>query len=163
MTELVTLRIGDFAPKFDLSGTGILNGLPRLSSQALHGQKYILYFYPKDDTSGCTKQACQFRDDWPEFQRISVPIIGVSRDNVASHEKFRNKYQLPFTLLSDEDGKICNDYGVWVEKSMYGRKYMGIERASFLVDNYGKLVHIWRNVKVAGHSNEIIQVLAGLS
>ena len=163
MTDLVNLRIGDSAPKFDLAGVGIPDGKPRLSSQDLLGQKYLVYFYPKDDTSGCTKEACQFRDDWALFHKISVPIIGVSRDNLASHEKFRNKYQLPFALLSDEDGKICHDYGVWVEKSMYGRKYMGIERASFLIDNYGKLAHIWRNVKVAGHSNEIIQVLAKLS
>ncbi|MDI9349159.1 MAG: peroxiredoxin [Candidatus Symbiobacter sp.] len=158
-----TLNTGDVAPGFNLACVGHPGGQGKLDAAELRGKPWLLYFYPKDDTSGCTKEACQFRDDWSQFQQISVPIIGVSRDNLASHEKFRSKYQLPFILLADEEGRLCQDYGVWVEKSMYGRKYMGIERASFLIDKAGKLAQIWRKVKVPGHSQEILQALSKLS
>lgn len=156
------LQPGDPAPEFDLACAGHADGKARLLSRDLWGKPYLLYFYPKDDTSGCTKEACQFRDDWAEFKKASVQIIGVSRDGIASHEKFRAKYQLPFVLLADEEGVLCEKYGVWVAKSMYGRSYMGIERSSFLVDKSGQLAHIWRKVKVPGHSNEILQAVSAL-
>ena len=156
------MQIGDSIPEFNLPCAGNPSGAAQLKSRDLIGAPFILYFYPKDDTSTCTKQACKFRDDWENYRNISVPIIGVSRDSIAAHEKFRKKYQLPFMLLSDEDGKLCEEFGVWVEKSMYGHKYMGIERASFMYNNYGKLVHIWRKVKIAGHSEALLTALSTL-
>ena len=104
----------------------------------LRGQNVVIYFYPKDNTSGCTKEACAFRDDFPKFKRGKAEILGVSPDSVASHEKFARKYDLPFTLLADEDHKICQKYGVWQQKSMYGRKYMGVARTTFIIDKAGK-------------------------
>lgn len=123
------------------------------------GQKVVLYFYPKDDTSGCTKEACSFRDNLPDFNKIKSVILGVSVDSVASHKKFQEKYNLPFTLLSDEDKKVVNDYGVWVEKSMYGRKYMGIERTTFIIDEKGKIQKIFNKVKVDGHTEDVLNAL----
>ena len=110
----------------------------RSSLKDLKGKKVVLYFYPKDDTSGCTAEACAFRDNLPDFSKVKAAIVGVSRNSVASHDKFKTKYKLPFPLVSDEDGKVCEAYGTWVEKSMYGRKYMGIERATFLIDGEGR-------------------------
>lgn len=148
-------EIGDKAPDFTLPTDGA--GTVRLSD--LKGQHVVLYFYPKDDTSGCTAEACQFRDLFPKFGRNDAAIIGISRDSVASHDKFKKKYKLPFTLAADEQGKVTERYGVWVQKSMYGRKYMGIERSTFLIDGKGVIRGIWRKVKVPGHAEEVLAAI----
>ena len=148
----MSLKTGDKAPDFTLATDG--NG--KISLGKLKGKKVILYFYPKDDTSGCTAEACGFRDNLPKFGKSDAVVIGISRDNVASHDKFKKKYDLSFSLGSDEDGKVCEAYGTWVEKSMYGRKYMGIERATFLIDPKGVIRNIWRKVKVPGHVEEVL-------
>ena len=120
----MSVEVGDKAPDFTLPG----DGGGTVSLKALKGKTVVLYFYPKHDTSGCTAEACAFRDALPDFSKVKAEIVGVSRDPVASHDKFKTKYDLPFPLASDVDGKVCQAYGVWVEKSMYGKKYMGIER-----------------------------------
>jgi peroxiredoxin Q/BCP len=130
-----------------------------VSLKDLKGEKFILYFYPKDDTPGCTIEACAFRDNLPKFKKLKTKVFGVSKDDLKSHAKFTDKFELPFTLISDSDGSICESFGVWGEKSMYGRKYMGIERATFLIDEDGKIAHVWRNVKAAGHVDEVLDVL----
>jgi len=122
----------------------------------------VLYFYPKDDTSGCTAEACGFRDSLPKFDKVEAAVIGLSRDPVSAHDKFKKKYELPFTLASDEDGKVCERYGVWVEKSMYGRKYMGIERSTFLIDEKGVVRGVWRKVKVPGHVEAVLAAAKAL-
>ena len=122
----------------------------------------VLYFYPKDDTSGCTAEACAFRDQLPDFSKLKATVIGVSRDSTASHDEFKTKYKLPFPLAADEDGKVCEAYGVWAEKSMYGRKYMGIERATFLIDGKGTLRGVWRKVKVPGHVEAVLEAAKAL-
>jgi len=154
----MSLKAGDKAPDFTLPSDG--NG--KISLSKLKGKKVILYFYPKDDTSGCTAEACGFRDNLPKFAKSDAVVIGISRDNVASHDKFKKKYDLPFQLASDEDGKVCGAYGTWIEKSMYGRKYMGIERATFLIDAKGAIRNIWRKVKVPGHVEEVLTAAKAL-
>ena len=154
----MTIEIGDKAPDFTLSTDG--NGKITLSK--LRGQKVVLYFYPKDDTSGCTAEACGFRDSFPKFGKVEAAVIGISKDSVASHDKFKKKHELPFILASDADGKVCESYGVWVEKSMYGRRYMGIERATFLVDEKGVVRGVWRKVKVPGHVNAVLAAAKAL-
>ncbi|HUC61009.1 MAG TPA: thioredoxin-dependent thiol peroxidase [Alphaproteobacteria bacterium] len=154
----MALEIGDRAPAF----TAPTDGGGSLSLASLKGKRVILYFYPKDDTSGCTKEACGFREMFPKFGKTDAVVVGVSRDSVASHDKFKKKYKLPFALVSDADGKITEAYGVWVEKSMYGRKYMGIERATFLIDKAGKIAGVWRKVKVPGHVEEVLEAAKGL-
>ena len=149
----MTLAIGDKAPDFEMP----TDGGGAVSLAGLAGRPVILYFYPKDDTPGCTKEACGFRDALVDFSAIDAEIIGVSKDTVAKHDKFKAKYALPFQLGADLDGAVCEAYGTWVEKSMYGRKYMGIERATFLIDGAGVLRGVWRKVKVNGH---VAQVLA---
>jgi thioredoxin-dependent peroxiredoxin len=151
-------QIGDAAPDFTLPTDG--NGTVSLGK--LRGKKVILYFYPKDDTSGCTTEACGFRDALPDFSKASAAVIGLSRDNVAAHDKFKKKHGLTFTLASDEDGKVCEAYGVWVEKSMYGRKYMGIERATFLIDTKGVIRGLWPKVKIPGHVAEVLKAASAL-
>jgi peroxiredoxin Q/BCP len=151
-------QVGKKAPDFTLSADG--GGTVKLSE--LRGRKVVLYFYPKDDTPGCTKEACGFRDALPDFSKIDAEILGVSKDSVARHDKFKAKYDLPFTLLSDEAGEVCEAYGTWVEKSMYGRKYMGIDRATFLIDETGTLRAEWRKVKVPGHVEEVLEAARGL-
>jgi peroxiredoxin Q/BCP len=148
----MALQVGDRAPSFDLA----TDGGGKISLSKFKGQKVVLYFYPKDDTSGCTAQACGFRDTMPKFGKGDCVVIGVSRDSVASHDKFKKKYDLNFTLGADESGKVTEDFGVWVEKSMYGRKYMGIERSTFLIDGKGVIRGIWRKVKVPGHVEEVL-------
>ncbi|MEI8294902.1 MAG: thioredoxin-dependent thiol peroxidase [Alphaproteobacteria bacterium] len=149
------LSPGDLAPSFSMvADTGDI-----ISSASLKGQLFVLYFYPKDDTSGCTAEACQFRDLLPNFSKIDVPVFGVSRDNTNSHRLFKEKYQLPFVLLSDEDGSVCQSYNVWVEKSMYGRKYFGIERSTFLIDSQGIIAAVWHKVKVPDHAQEVLKTL----
>ncbi|MBK7378228.1 MAG: thioredoxin-dependent thiol peroxidase [Ignavibacteriales bacterium] len=123
----------------------------------------ILYFYPKDDTSGCTAEACSFRDDFSLFKNVDAVILGVSPDSIASHKKFQQKYSLPFTLLSDESKEVVEKYGVWKEKSMYGRKYMGVERTTIIIDKKGVVRKIYPKVKVAGHNEEVLTALDGLA
>ncbi|MBK9333604.1 MAG: thioredoxin-dependent thiol peroxidase [Ignavibacteria bacterium] len=149
------LNIGDKAPDFTLiSDTG-----EKVSLKDLKGKKVILYFYPKDDTSGCTKEACSFRDNIKIIEKKNAVVIGVSKDNTFSHQKFKKKYDLPFTLLSDENLDMLKEYDVWKEKSMYGRKYMGIERTTFIIDEKGKISEIFNKVKVDGHTEEILSKL----
>lgn len=149
------LKTGSKAPDFTLPADGGEN----VTLSAFKGQPVILYFYPKDDTSGCTKEACDFRDNMSALKKLKVQVIGISKDSVKKHDKFKEKYELNFPLVSDEDGKVCDKYGVWVEKSMYGKKYMGIERSTFLIDADGKIAHIWRKVSVTDHVTDIIKVL----
>ncbi len=149
------LNIGDKAPAFTApSDTG-----ETFSLKDLKGKKFILYFYPKDDTSGCTAEACRFTENIKAFNKAGVIVLGVSKDSLESHKKFRDKYGLKFPLLSDLDGKICEAYGTWIEKSMYGRKYMGIDRATFIIGEDGKITALWRKVKVAGHVEEVLETL----
>jgi peroxiredoxin Q/BCP len=125
----------------------------------LKGRKVVLYFYPKDDTSGCTKEACGFRDSWQDVQRTGAVVLGVSPDDVASHWKFKRKYDLPFPLLADTDHRVAEAYGAWGEKSMYGRRYMGILRTTFVIDGEGRIVHVFEKVKPEGHAGEVLAVL----
>lgn len=154
----MSLDVGAPAPDFTLPTDG--NGSITLS--ALTGKPVVLYFYPKDDTSGCTAEACQFRDMQPDFSGVDAVVIGLSKDSVASHDKFKKKYELSFTLASDTDGAVCEAYGVWVEKSMYGKKYMGIERATYLIDRDGKIAKVWRKVKVPGHGADVLKAVKAL-
>ena len=149
------LEVGDKAPDFTLPTT---DG-KEISLKDLRGKKVVLYFYPKDDTSGCTKEACSFRDNLARVRKKGAEIFGVSADSVESHEKFVEKYDLPFQLLSDESKGMIKAYGVWKEKSMYGRKYMGIERTTFIIDEKRKITHIFPKVKVDGHTDEVLQKL----
>ncbi len=154
----MSLNVGDKAPDFTLAAGGGV----KVSLKALKGKTVVLYFYPKDDTPGCTAEACAFRDQLPDFSKVKAVVVGISRDSVASHDKFKRKFKLPFPLASDEDGKVSEAYGTWVEKSMYGRKYMGIERATFLIDGNGVIRNIWRQVKVDGHADDVLKAAAGL-
>jgi len=151
------LEIGKKAPSFSLMDT---NGV-KVSLNDFKGWKVILYFYPKDMTSGCTKEACDFRDIFPNFKRIKTVVIGISADSVESHKKFESKYNLPFTLLSDEKKEVISKYCVWKEKNMYGRKYMGIERTTFIIDENGLIIKIFPKVKVAEHVEEVLKALKG--
>ena len=148
----MSLNIGDPAPEFDFTIVGVQKSLKDFA-----GQKLVLYFYPKDDTPGCTIEACDLRDNWDALQKAGVTVLGVSRDSMKKHDKFRNKYNLPFPLIADEDGTICQRYGVWAEKSMFGRKYFGINRATFLIGDDSRILHIWPKVKVIGHVKEILK------
>ncbi len=154
----MTLKIRDKAPDFALPTDG--NGTVAL--KALRGKKVVIYFYPKDDTSGCTKEACGFRDAMPDFSKTAATIVGISRDPVRAHDKFKQKYSLPFILASDESGEVCEKYGVWVEKSMYGRKYMGIERTTVLIDEKGVIRGLWPKVKIDGHVGEVLAAATSL-
>jgi peroxiredoxin Q/BCP len=152
MSELV---IGAKAPAFsapDQSGKTV-------SLSDLKGKKVVLYFYPKDDTPGCTTEACSFRDEHNSFEKKGAVVFGISPDNAKSHTKFIEKFSLPFPLLSDEEHKIAEAFGVWVEKSMYGKKYMGVERSTFVIDAMGKLSAIYRKVKPAEHTAEVLASL----
>jgi len=125
----------------------------------LRGRRVVLYFYPKDNTSGCTAQACELRDELPRFEAGDAVVLGVSPDSVASHARFREKHGLNFPLLADEDHRVAEAYGVWKEKSMYGRKYMGIERSTFLIDEEGVVMEAWRKVKPTGHAQSVAEAL----
>jgi len=131
-----------------------------ISSKDLSGKKVIIYFYPKDNTPGCTQEAIDFSTNIKKFEKINTRIIGISKDNFKKHEKFKSKYNLKFALASDEDGEICGIFNVWIEKSMYGKKYMGIERSTFIFDEKLKLIKSWRNVKVKGHVDEVYNFLS---
>jgi peroxiredoxin Q/BCP len=142
---------GDKAPSFSLEaddGTTV-------TRDSLAGKNVVLFFYPKDDTSGCTKEACDFRDAFPRFGKIDAMVIGVSPDSLESHRKFKKKYDLPYRLLSDEGHKLADTFGVWKEKSLYGRKYMGIERTTVIIDRKGRITRIFPRVKVPGHALEV--------
>ena len=128
-----------------------------VSTKSLKGKKAVIYFYPKDNTPGCTKEACDFRDAQRAFKKAGIAVVGVSKDSVKSHAGFRDKQKLNFALGSDADGKVCDAFGTWIEKSLYGRKYMGIERATFLVDEKGVIRKIWHKVKVPGHVDEVLE------
>jgi peroxiredoxin Q/BCP len=149
---------GDKAPDFELETDG---GVP-LKLSRLEGKPVVLYFYPKDDTSGCTLEAQEFTRLVPQFRKAGVEVIGVSPDSVASHAKFRKKYGLAVHLAADADKAVANAYGVWVEKSMYGRKYMGVERSTFLIDARGRIARSWRKVKVPGHAEDVLAAAKAL-
>jgi peroxiredoxin Q/BCP len=152
------LAVGDKAPNFKTTD----QNNKTVSLADFKGQKVVLYFYPKDDTPGCTKEACSFRDGWAQFRQRKVAVLGVSVDDAKSHKKFVEKYSLPFTLLADPEKKIVNDYGVWGEKSMYGRKYMGTNRVTYLIDEKGKIAAVWPKVKPDGHASEILEAIQTL-
>jgi len=153
-----TLSPGDRAPAFSLPTDG--GGTATLSK--LKGKKIVLYFYPKDDTSGCTKEAIDFTGLIKKFRAAGAEVIGVSKDSVDKHDKFKAKHELKVTLASDDTGAMLEAYGVWVEKSMYGRKYMGIERATFLINEKGKIANTWRKVKVTGHADAVLAAVKAL-
>lgn len=145
------IQEGDPAPKFSLDaddGTTV-------TLDSLGGKNVVLFFYPKDNTSGCTKEACDFRDAFPRFGKIDAVVIGISPDSLESHRKFKKKYQLPYRLLSDEGHKLANTFGVWKEKSLYGRKYMGIERTTVIIGRNGRVARIFAKVKIPGHVQEV--------
>jgi peroxiredoxin Q/BCP len=148
-----TTLVGSLAPAF----AALASGGKSLSSRDLSGKGYVLYFYPKDDTPGCTLEGQDFKRLYDKFKAAGVEVIGVSKDSVASHDKFCAKYDLSFPLLSDTDGKICEAFGVMKMKNMYGRTYLGIERSTFLVDRAGRVVKEWRGVKVPGHADQVLQ------
>ncbi len=150
--------LGSPAPDF----TVVTDTGDALTLSSLKGRPVVLYFYPKDDTSGCTTQACEFRDLFPRFDGSKAVILGVSPDSVKSHVKFKTKYELPFTLLADTEKEIANAYGVWKEKSMYGKKYMGVERTTFLIDATGRIAHIFEKVKPAGHADAVLAAIDAL-
>lgn len=152
------LKLGDPAPPFDLPTAG--GG--HVSLAGLKGKRVVLYFYPKDDTPGCTREALSFTEKAKQFATAKTTVLGVSRDSVAKHDKFVAKHGLNVELASDEDGKVCEAYGVWVEKSLYGRTYMGVERATFLIDPKGRIAHIWRKVKVPGHVEDVLEKVKAL-
>lgn len=149
----MTLSIGDTAPDFSLpSDTG-----KTITLSKLRGKKIVLYFYPKDDTPGCTKEACDFRDYFDQFQKRDVEIVGISKDNVKAHTRFKEKYTLPFTLLVDEKADVCEAYGVVNKKNLFGKTFLGIQRSTFLIDEKGVIRAIWRGVKVQGHVDEVLE------
>jgi thioredoxin-dependent peroxiredoxin len=154
--EDLVVEEGDAAPDFTLeSDEGA-----EISLSSLRGKPVVLYFYPKDNTSGCTTQACGIRDAWSEFEAAGAVVLGVSPDGVASHQRFKGDYDLPFTLLADPDHKAAEAYGVWQQKSRYGRTYMGIVRSTFVIDAEGKVVKAMRNVQPATHADDVLAVLA---
>lgn len=144
---------GDKAPSFKLQA----DGDKTISLSDYKGKKLVIYFYPKDNTPGCTNESKDFRDHIDAFKKAGAEVLGVSKDSVASHNKFKAKFELPFHLLSDPEGEMCEAYGTWVEKNMYGKKYMGIERSTFLIDEKGKLAAVWRKVKVPGHVKAVLK------
>ena len=149
------LQVGDKAPDFTLP----TDNDGEISLSQFKGQKVVLYFYPKDDTPGCTKESCSFNENLSAFNKMNAQVIGLSKCSVKKHNKFKEKYGLQFPLAYDEHSDVCEKYGTWVEKSMYGRKYMGIDRSTFLIDENGKIAHIWRKVKVPGHIEDVMSVM----
>ncbi|XEC93883.1 thioredoxin-dependent thiol peroxidase [Paenibacillus tarimensis] len=155
MAELITGRV---VPDFTLpASTG-----EKVSIRDFRGKRVVLYFYPKDNTPTCTQQSCEFRDVHPEIEAANAVVLGISTDDVKSHQKFIEKYELPFMLLADTNHKVCEKYGVWQLKKLYGREYMGIVRSTFLVNEKGKLVREWRNVKLKGHIEQVLAALKDL-
>lgn len=149
------LKDGMKAPDFKLPDqSGAIRSLSQFKAKWV-----VLYFYPKDLTSGCTTEACNFRDEFDGFEKLHAVVLGVSKDSIKQHQKFADKYKLPFYLLSDEHGSVCKDYGVWQEKSMYGKKYMGISRSTYLINPEGIIVKVYLKVKPADHATEILNDL----
>lgn len=153
---MTRLAAGDTAPEFELAA----DDGSTVSNASLAGSRYVLYFYPKDDTPGCTKQACSLRDSWSRVTETDAPVFGVSPDSVKSHSKFREKYSLPYRLLSDEGHRLADAYGVWVEKKFMGREYMGVERSTFVVGSGGEIEHVLAQVKPEGHIDQLLEALA---
>ncbi|HUS95568.1 MAG TPA: peroxiredoxin [Hyphomicrobiaceae bacterium] len=153
------LEEGKKAPDFTL----MVDGGGKLKLSGLKGNSVVIFFYPKDDTSGCTKEAIEFTAGKAKFAALNAEIVGISPDSVASHDKFKAKHDLTVTLAADVEKAVCEKYGVWVEKSMYGRKYMGVERTTVLVDKSGKIAKIWRKVKVPGHVDAVLEAVKALS
>lgn len=153
--DMAEIGVGDVAPAFELPQAG--GGT--LSLASLKGKPVVLYFYPKDDTSGCTAEAIAFSGLKPQFAKAGATVVGMSPDSVKSHDKFRSKHALAVELVSDADKKVLECYGVWTEKSMYGRKYMGVERTTFLIGPDGKVARVWRKVKVPGHAEEVLEAV----
>lgn len=151
----MVLKIGDQAPDFTLLSDMDEN----VTLSQLRGQRVLLYFYPKDNTPGCTKEACDFRDSFPVFTQQAVKIFGISKDSPATHAKFKKKHGLPFTLLTDPNADVCEAYGVINKKSLFGKTFLGIERSTFLIDEQGIICGLWRKVKVPQHVEQIIHVL----
>jgi len=149
----MSLAEGDTAPDFEMPATGGRT----VSLNGYKGKPFILYFYPKADTPGCTKEACAFQESLPHLEEIGLDVIGVSPDKIKPIEKFAAKYSLSFPLASDEDHAVADRFGTWVEKSMYGKKYMGMERSTFLIGADGKVVKAWRKVSVTGHSDDVLK------
>jgi thioredoxin-dependent peroxiredoxin len=149
------LKPGDKAPPFSLAADGSAS----FALKDLKGKKVVLYFYPKDDTSGCTTEACEFRDNWKAVLGAGAVVLGVSPDSVASHERFKAKFKLPFPLLADPDHAVAAAYGAWGEKSMYGRKYMGILRSTFIIDEAGRIQAVFPRVKPKGHAAQVLAAL----
>ena len=155
----MSLKAGQKAPDFTLPESE----WKKVSLSDFKGEKnVVLYFYPKDDTPGCTKEACDFRDNAGKLAKADTVVLGISKDSLRSHSKFKEKYELPFTLLADTDGEVIEANGCWVEKSMFAKKYMGIQRATFLIDKEGVIREIWPNVKVSGHVDEVLATLQNL-
>ncbi len=152
------IQAGELAPDF----TARTDGGAELTLSSLRGKKVVLYFYPKDDTPGCTTEACGFRDAFPAFSSAGAVILGVSKDSVKRHDGFKKKYDLPFTLVADESGAICEAFGVWVEKSMYGKKSMGIQRSTFLIDEHGTVRVVWPKVDTKTHAATVSEAIASL-
>ncbi len=149
---------GDKAPGFDLPA----DGGEQISLAGLKGKTVVLYFYPKDDTAGCTKEAIGFTERIKDFEKAGATVLGASKDPVKNHDKFIKKHDLSVRLVSDAEGTLSEDYGVWVEKNMYGRKYMGIERSTFVIDGKGVVQNVWRKVKVPGHVDEVLAAVTAL-
>ena len=152
----MALEVGSKAPDFSLATD---DADETVSLRALKGKTVLLYFYPRDDTPGCTVEACSFRDEYKQFKKLGIEIFGISRDSSERHAKFRAKYQLPFTLLVDEEGEVCKAYGVLQKKTSFGKTSIGIVRSTFLIDPTGKISHIWRNVKASDHVENILNEL----
>ena len=151
----MSVDVGDKAPAFKMA----TDDGGEISLASLKGRNVVLYFYPKDDTPGCTKEACGFQESLPNFSKLDAAIIGVSKDSITRHKNFKSKYGLNFTLGSDEDGSVCESYGVWKEKKNYGRTYMGIQRSTFLIGPDGKVIRIWPKVRVKGHAEEVLSAV----
>ena len=152
---MAELKIGSKAPTFTLP----TDGDSEVSLKDYKGQKVVLYFYPKDDTPGCTKESCSFNENLGKLNRLGTKVIGISKCSVKKHDKFKEKYGLKFLLASDENSDVCEKYGVYKEKSMYGKKYMGIERSTFVIDENGKIEALWRKVKVPGHVEDVMETI----
>ncbi|MEZ5907990.1 MAG: peroxiredoxin [Hyphomicrobiaceae bacterium] len=153
------IEAGGAAPGFSLPG----DDGKTVSLTGFKGKPVVLYFYPKDDTSGCTREALDFTADAAAFRALGAVVVGVSPDGVKSHQKFKQKHALDVLLVADEEKSLAEAYGVWVEKSMYGRKYMGVDRSTFLIDGKGKVVNVWRKVKVPGHVAEVLEAVKALA
>lgn len=148
----MALTIGDKAPDFTLA----TDAGKQITLSKLRGKKVVLYFYPKDNTPGCTKEACDFRDSFPEFKKLDAEVFGISKDSEKTHQKFKEKYSLPFTLLVDPNADVCEAYGVINKKSLFGKTFLGIQRSTFLIDEKGLISGIWRKVKVNGHVEQVL-------